>query len=221
MSDLLTAENITRSFKLDDGAVSVLDGVSLAVQRGELVAIVGASGTGKSTLLHILGTLDQPTTGSVAFEGQDLFSLNPMAMADFRNRHLGFVFQFNQLLPEFSALENAAMPLLLRGERDAKAKAQALLDKVGMSHRLEHRPAELSGGEQQRVAVARALVGQPDLILADEPTGNLDARTGDGVFALLAELAQDMGSAVLMVTHNEALADRCSRKLHMDDGLLS
>jgi lipoprotein-releasing system ATP-binding protein len=220
-SPLLLAENITRHFTLKDDTVSVLNGVSLSVERGELVAIVGASGTGKSTLLHILGTLDHPSSGTVAFEGQDLFAMDTAARADFRNRHLGFVFQFNQLLPEFSALENAAMPLLLRGERDATKKARVLLEQVGLSHRLSHRPAELSGGEQQRVAVARALVGRPDLILADEPTGNLDAHTGDGVFEMLSSLAKDAGSAVLMVTHNERLAARCGRTLHMADGLLT
>ncbi|MBI5136475.1 MAG: ABC transporter ATP-binding protein [Nitrospirae bacterium] len=217
---LLSARGITRAFSLKDGAVSVLNGVDVDVHRGELVAIVGASGTGKSTLLSILGTLDEPSAGTVTFEGRDLFGLDAGGRARFRNRRLGFVFQFNQLLPEFSALENAAMPLLLRREAGAHDKARALLARVGLAHRLDHRPAELSGGEQQRVAIARALVGRPDLILADEPTGNLDQHTGDRVFDLLAELARDQGAAVLIVTHNDHLAARCGRILRMVDGLL-
>ncbi len=220
MSSLLSARGIARDFSLKDGAIRVLKGINLDVDEGEMVAIVGASGTGKSTLLSILGTLDEPSEGRVTFRGDDLFNLDSRRRALFRNRHLGFVFQFNQLLPEFSALENAAMPLLLRGDATAHATARGLLERVGLAHRLEHRPAELSGGEQQRVAIARALSGRPDLVLADEPTGNLDHHTGDQVFDILAELARDAGTAILMVTHNDALAARCGRTLRMDDGVL-
>ncbi len=220
MSSLLSARGISRAFAIRDGAVQVLKGIDLDVERGEVVAIVGASGTGKSTLLSILGTLDEPSAGTVTFEGNDLFALDSRGRARFRNQRLGFVFQFNQLLPEFSALENAAMPLLLRGDGNAHRTARELLERVGLSHRLEHRPAELSGGEQQRVAIARALGGRPDLVLADEPTGNLDQQTGDQVFGLLAELARDAGTAVLMVTHNDALAAKCRRTLRMIDGTL-
>jgi len=220
MSDLLSARGITKDFTLDQTRVEVLKGVDVSVAAGELVAVVGASGTGKSTLLNIIGTLDEPTGGEVRFDGDDLFALDDKRQAAFRNRELGFVFQFNQLLPEFTAVENAAMPLLLQGLADARERARELLVRVGLEDRLEHRPGELSGGEQQRVAIARALVARPRLILADEPTGNLDSRTGDRVFELLAELGTDVGSAILMVTHNEQLAGRCGRVLHMVDGLL-
>ena len=220
MSDLLSARGITKDFTLDQTRVEVLKGVDVSVAAGELVAVVGASGTGKSTLLNIIGTLDEPTGGEVRFDGDDLFALDDKRQAAFRNRELGFVFQFNQLLPEFTAVENAAMPLLLQGLADARERARELLVRVGLEDRLEHRPGELSGGEQQRVAIARALVARPRLILADEPTGNLDSRTGDRVFELLAELGTDAGSAILMVTHNEQLAGRCGRVLHMVDGLL-
>ena len=208
MSSLLSARGIVREFSLQkhagDGAVQVLKGIDLDVQRGEVVAIVGASGTGKSTLLSILGTLDEPSAGTVTFEGDDLFALDSRGRARFRNRRLGFVFQFNQLLP---------------GDGNALQIAHDLLQRVGLSQRLEHRPAELSGGEQQRVAIARALGGKPDLVLADEPTGNLDQQTGDQVFDLLSELARDAGTAVLMVTHNDLLAARCDRTLRMIDGM--
>jgi lipoprotein-releasing system ATP-binding protein len=217
---LLSAEALVKTYTLEHAPIDVIKGVNIAVHPGEVVAIVGASGTGKSTLLNLLGTLDTPTAGEVRFEGQDLFAGDERARARFRNRELGFVFQFNQLLPEFTALENAAMPLLMRGEGGALKKAAALLERVGLGHRQRHRPGELSGGEQQRVALARAMVGGPRLILADEPTGNLDTRTGDAVFGQLVELTESAGTALLIVTHNEALAARCGRVLHMVDGLL-
>jgi len=224
MSDaapLLVARGVAKAYTLDHHEVEVLKGVDLSIDAREVVAIVGASGTGKSTLLNILGTLDTPSAGEVRFEGRDLFAGDEGGRAAFRNRHLGFVFQFNQLLPEFTALENAAMPLLMRGDRQALAKAAAMLDRVGLGHRVRHRPGELSGGEQQRVAIARAMVGEPRLILADEPTGNLDTRTGDDVFGALVELSVRTGTALLIVTHNEALAARCGRLFHMVDGLLT
>jgi len=217
---LLSARALVKTYTLDRTAIEVIKHVDLAIHPGEVVAIVGASGTGKSTLLNLLGTLDTPTSGEVVFEGKDLFAGDERGRALFRNRHLGFVFQFNQLLPEFTALENAAMPLLMRGEGRATKKAAALLEQVGLGSRQRHRPGELSGGEQQRVAIARAMVGGPKLILADEPTGNLDTRTGDAVFDLLVDLTVRAGTALLIVTHNEALSARCGRVLHMVDGLL-
>jgi len=223
MSDaapMLAARGLVKTYTLEQRPIEVIRGVDLALAAGEVVAIVGASGTGKSTLLNLLGTLDAPTEGTVAFEGRDLFAGDERSRAVFRNRQLGFVFQFNQLLPEFTALENAAMPLLMRGEGRATKKAAALLEQVGLGSRQRHRPGELSGGEQQRVAIARAMVGGPKLILADEPTGNLDTRTGDAVFDLLVDLTVRAGTALLIVTHNEALSARCGRVLHMVDGLL-
>jgi lipoprotein-releasing system ATP-binding protein len=218
---LLEGRGLVKAYTLDHTPVEVLKGVDLAIDAGEVVAIVGASGTGKSTLLNVLGTLDTPSEGEVRFDGRSLFAGDEGQRAVFRNRHLGFVFQFNQLLPEFTALENAAMPLLMRRDPKATPKARAMLERVGLGERLKHRPGELSGGEQQRVAIARAMVGEPRLILADEPTGNLDTRTGDDVFAALVELGVRTGTAVLIVTHNEALAARCGRVLHMVDGLLT
>ncbi|MDH5526198.1 MAG: ABC transporter ATP-binding protein [Nitrospirota bacterium] len=217
---LLTATGVTRTYLLEKCPVEVLRGVDMHVDAGEMVAVVGASGTGKSTLLSVLGTLDTPSTGTVTYRGRNLFTARESERARFRNRHLGFVFQFSQLLPEFDALGNAAMPLLVRRAPGAHERAREALEQVGLGHRLHHRPGELSGGEQQRVAIARALVGKPELILADEPTGNLDSQTGDQVFDLLASLARQSGVAVLMVTHNDQLAARCDRTLRMTDGVL-
>ncbi|MFQ5509377.1 MAG: ABC transporter ATP-binding protein [Leptospirillia bacterium] len=217
---LLRASGLHKSYTLEQKPVTVLRGVDLTVSEGELLAVVGASGTGKSTLLNILGTLDTATSGTIHYQGRDLSQMDESALAAFRNRELGFVFQFNQLLPEFTALENAAMPLWVRRDKNALERAAHLLRRVGLEHRLNHRPAELSGGEQQRVAIARALVGEPRLLLADEPTGNLDSHSGETVFGLMEELAVSVGAAVMMVTHNEDLARRCRRMLHMVDGML-
>ena len=200
--------------------VHVLNGITMTIQRGEMVAIIGASGAGKSTLLHILGTLDRPTKGEVLFEGKNMFKASETALASFRNRRIGFVFQFHHLLPEFTALENTYLPALIQKipKQTAIDTATALLSEVGLSHRLHHKPGELSGGEQQRVAVARALIRQPDLVLADEPTGNLDTQTGDELFELLRKLNETLGTAFVIVTHNEKLSHQTDRLIHLQDG---
>lgn len=200
----------------------VLRGVTFAMEKGELVSIIGTSGSGKSTLLHILGALDDSTEGSVEFLGHNLAQLSSNKQAKIRNQHIGFVYQFHHLLADFSALENVAMPLLIGGQNveSAKKSAAFLLDKVGLSHRVEHRPSELSGGERQRVAIARALVNKPDLVLADEPTGNLDHKTAHGIYDLMRQLNQESGTAFLVVTHDVELASKMDKQLHMQDGLL-
>ena len=198
----------------------VLKGINLTIARGELIAVVGASGAGKSTLLHIMGLLDRPTKGTVLFDGQNLFDLSETAQAEFRNRRIGFVFQFHHLLPEFTALENACMPALIqrRSPDEVGREAVAILNEVGLGARLYHKPGELSGGEQQRVAVARALLQKPDLVLADEPTGNLDTHTGEALFSLIHGLNKSRGTTFVIVTHNDKLSAQCDRIVHMQDG---
>ncbi|PMG49295.1 lipoprotein releasing system, ATP-binding protein [Vibrio lentus] len=222
MSNFLQCNDIRKTYREGSLDTEVLKGVSFEIEKGELVAIIGTSGSGKSTLLHILGALDDASDGSVSFLGQDLASLSLNKQAKLRNQHLGFVYQFHHLLSDFSALENVAMPLLIGGEKPAKAKeeAQRLLDKVGLSHRVDHRPSELSGGERQRVAIARALVNKPALVLADEPTGNLDHNTALSIYDLMRELNREYDTAFLVVTHDGELAGKMDRQLHMQDGLL-
>lgn len=218
---LLAARDLYKDYWLPEkGRVEVLRGLDLEIHEGEVVALLGKSGAGKSTLLHVLGTLDAPTSGEVYFEGRPLFEKDEVALAEFRNRTIGFVFQSHYLLPDFTALENAMMPLLVRrmDRRAAEREAKAILDRVGLGHRLDHRPGELSGGEQQRVALARALATRPRILLADEPTGNLDPKTGKAIQDLLLELNREMGITALVVTHNEVLARDFPRRLHMDEG---
>ncbi len=222
MNKLLSCDSLSKTYR--DGSVEtpVLHEVSFAIAKQELVAIIGTSGSGKSTLLHLLGALDEPSQGSVEFMGQDLASLSANKQAKLRNQHLGFVYQFHHLLADFSALENVAMPLLIAGVAPKKAaeKAQQLLDKVGLNHRVKHKPSELSGGERQRVAIARALVNEPALVLADEPTGNLDHATAIAIYDLMRELNQSSGTAFLVVTHDNELAAKMDRQLRMQDGAL-
>lgn len=221
-NQILSCRDLTKYYQDGEQKTTVLKGVDFGVLKGESVAIVGSSGSGKSTLLHLLGGLDKPSGGDVVLAGVSLTSLSSRKLASVRNQRLGFVYQFHHLLGEFSALENVAMPQLIAGQsaKQAQAKAQELLERVGLEHRLHSRPSEMSGGERQRTAIARALVNQPDVVLADEPTGNLDNQTTDSVYKLLLELNQEHGTAFVVVTHDRTLASRFNRQLEMNDGEL-
>ncbi|MBU0550275.1 ABC transporter ATP-binding protein [Myxococcota bacterium] len=221
-SPLLQVRGLKKSFEHQGRRIEVLRGLDLDIAVGERIAVLGTSGAGKSTLLNVLGTLDLPTEGQIWFEGRDLLTLSAKQLAAFRNQQIGFMFQFHHLLPEFTALENVMMPALIarRAKAEAAAEARQLLDAVGLKDRLTHRPGELSGGEQQRVALARALVGRPALLLADEPTGNLDSQTSAGIHALFDQVNAEFNTALLVVTHNQDLAQRMPRRIFMHDGLL-
>ncbi|MCI0469953.1 MAG: ABC transporter ATP-binding protein [Nitrospirae bacterium] len=241
MKELIRVNGLTKSFLVPAGELTILKGIDCAFYEGEMVGIVGASGAGKSTFLHILGGLDSPTSGSILYNAgynvrkEDTggyinpFSLGSIEMAHFRSRMVGFVFQFHYLLPEFTAIENVMMPGLIsrsqkievRGQREFYEKAEALLSELDVCKRKDHKPGELSGGEQQRVAVARALIMEPKVVFADEPTGNLDTVTGDGLFRMLMDINQKSGITFIVVTHNESLSKRCHRTLEMVDGRLA
>ncbi|MBO5865262.1 MAG: ABC transporter ATP-binding protein [Bacteroidaceae bacterium] len=215
---MIQIENLTKSF----GDLQVLKGVNLTIEKGEVVSIVGSSGAGKTTLLQLVGTLDKPTSGTIRFDGEDLSRLSSKRLAAFRNRHIGFVFQFHQLLPEFTALENIVIPALIAGRKRAEAEAEAmqLLRVMGLEGRAHHKPAEMSGGENQRVAVARALINHPDVVLADEPSGSLDTKNKEELHKLFFDLRDRYGQTFVIVTHDEALASFTDRTLHMVDGLI-
>ena len=215
---LVTVQNVTKTFEHEGRSLQVLKGIDLQIDRGEMVTIVGPSGAGKSTLLHLIGTLDLPTEGRILYGGRDVTRLGSLELAEFRNRSIGFVFQFHHLLPEFNALENVMMPGLIQGGRRLEDRARQLLDEVGLTDRLTHRPGELSGGEQQRVALARALLMRPQLVLADEPTGNLDSQTSDSVQSLIFDLNQRHGITFLIVTHSRDFAAMMPRRVSMKDG---
>jgi len=222
LAPLVEAREVHKSYWLGEKEIHVLRGASFSLGGGEMASLVGPSGVGKSTFLHVIGTLDPPTRGSVLFDDRDAFAMTEEELAAFRNGSIGFVFQFHYLLPEFTALENTSMPGLINRlpREQAEAQAKEMLEIVGLEHRLDHKPGELSGGEQQRVALARALMLKPRLLLADEPTGNLDEATGEGIHQLLVELNQRLGIAAIVVTHNPRLAERMPRRLRLAEGLV-
>ncbi|HPL96474.1 MAG TPA: ABC transporter ATP-binding protein [Smithellaceae bacterium] len=217
---MIILENLSKTFIKDGNRIEVLRNLNLEIKKGESLAVVGVSGAGKSTLIHILGTLDHPTSGTLAINGQNVFEWNEKKLAAFRNKMIGFVFQFNNLLPEFSALENTIMPALISGlkKKEAVDKARQVLEEVGLEQRLKHKPGELSGGEQQRVAIARAMIMEPEILLADEPTGNLDTETGKRIEDVLLNLNAKKNITLIVVTHNKALADRMTGRIGLRDG---
>ncbi len=217
---MIQVQNLSKTFLKDGLAIEVLKGLDLRIDTGESLAVVGVSGSGKSTLIHILGTLDHPTSGDILFDDVNVFTWPEQKLAAFRNQKIGFIFQFHNLLPEFTSLENTMMPALIRRmpRSEAKRRAEALLTEVGLADRITHKPGELSGGEQQRVAIARALILEPEILLADEPTGNLDTETGKKIEEILVALNRTKGITLIVVTHNQSLADRMSRQIGLRDG---
>lgn len=219
---MIVLDNLSKTFIKDGNSIEVLKNLNLEIKKGESVAILGVSGAGKSTLIHILGTLDHPTSGRFSINGQNIFEWKEKEISRFRNTHIGFIFQFNNLLPEFNALENTMMPALISGlpKKQAAQRARELLEDVGLEHRLNHKPGELSGGEQQRVAIARALIMEPDILLADEPTGNLDMETGKKIEDILVNLNATKTITLIVVTHNQMLAERMSSRIGLRDGII-
>ena len=217
---ILSAKDVKKSYKITkNSSLQVLKGIDLEIFDGEIVAIVGKSGTGKSTLLHILGTLDRPDSGEVLFEGNNVFSMRERQISEFRNKSLGFIFQFHHLLPEFTAIENVMIASMISGKRN-EAKAKELMKEVGITDRENHKPSEISGGEAQRVAIARALINSPKLVLADEPTGNLDTENAESIIELLFNLRDKFNHTFVIVTHNDEFAERCDRVIHLQDGMV-
>ena len=222
MEELVQIRGVKKSFKVGEDYLEVLKGLNFNIMKGEMLGVVGASGAGKSTLLHVVGALDKPTEGDVIFKAQDLFKMTDMQLAEFRNRKVGFVFQFSNLLPEFTAIENVMLPALIgdREEDEAAGEAKRILTDVGLKDRINHRPGKLSGGEQQRVAIARALMNNPDLILADEPTGNLDSKTSEDIYELFYRLNKEKGQTFVIVTHNDTLVKKMMRVIKLVDGMI-
>jgi lipoprotein-releasing system ATP-binding protein len=220
---MIDATSLTKVYKTPASQVVVFENLNVSIQRGKLVGVIGASGAGKSTLLHLLGGLDTPTSGTVLFNGTNIFNWNGAELAHFRNSHIGFVFQFHHLLPEFTVLENTMMPMMIRSERreDMEQAAVRILERVGLGHRISHQVGEISGGEQQRVAIARSLVGKPQLLLADEPTGNLDHRTGLTIFEMIRELHAERGLTSVIATHNEKIASQCDEVWELNEGVFA
>jgi len=220
---MIEAKDLAKVYRTPASQVTVFENLNVHIERGKLVGVIGPSGAGKSTLLHLLGGLDTPTRGSVLFNGTNIFNWNPRELAHFRNSHIGFVFQFHHLLPEFTVLENAMMPMMIRaeGHKDMEQVAVRILERVGLGHRIAHQVGEISGGEQQRVAIARALVGKPQLLLADEPTGNLDHRTGMVIFEMIRELHVERGLTSVIATHNEKIASLCDEVWELNEGVFA
>jgi len=222
VEELVLVKELKKSFKSGDDSLEVLKGLNFSIAKGEMLGVVGASGAGKSTLLHVIGALDKPTEGSVVFNNQEIFKMNKTQLAGFRNKRIGFVFQFNNLLPEFTAIENVMLPAIINKKRkdEAAIEAKRILTEVGLKDRINHRPGKLSGGEQQRVAIARALMNDPDLILADEPTGNLDSKTSEDIYELFFRMNREKGQTFVIVTHNDTLVKKMMRVIKLADGMI-
>ncbi len=220
MNNIIKTQNLVKRYFLDSSSIGALKGINISVEKGEMVALMGPSGSGKSTLLHILGGIDTPTEGKVFINNQDIFSLKESSLARFRNSYIGFVFQFHHLLPEFTALENVMIPIQIYNKREAEKKAKRILERLGLGERLNHKPSQLSGGEQQRVAIGRAVVNEPDIILADEPTGNLDSENTEIVMNLLKELNEKNNVTMVIATHDREVAEYCSRIIYLKDGMV-